>query len=1367
MGTTRLPGRTSPVLSSILPMTTRSFPPIAHDKTREAVDSLRGYSYQILRSIEVWIELGDEEALVLEGAEDLDRLSNGAAIVEQVKDTVGSGSITLRTPAVLEAINHAWAHATANSGVTLSFRYLTTSLIGQERGNPLELDLPGLSAWQVIRSAPCVPQSRDAARKIVDFLVQQDGLDEALRAFLVTAPLELAIEKVFVPIDWIVGEGDIDALRGRIEQALIRIGASRSDSVHDSKQALGALHVEAWKRVVEKNRKPFTRTDFLTVFEGATRTAVPNSQLISLISAAFGSPTDQQVVSVSSPGLEVEAVPPLPPRYHRRSALEGALIAQLQTGNVFIQGGTGMGKTSLVAVIAANAPHAVWISLRDVGAAQINARLKALTAFLAVRQTPPVVVLDDLDPGSDPRLLETAAAALAWTVAGLRGMIVVTGAHDLPSRLSRALDISGGRTTRMPNFDQDEIEAYLAALGCPEMLIERWAKLVKLGTTGHPQLVHARLDALRTDQFPRPTQSDLIEMPQAVLDVRAEARHLVGLLAADQRELLLRASLETGRLSREQLIRIARIEQPIADPGMVVDRLVGAWLEFADGGAFRVSPLVRDAAPAIRGMDWVRDMHLSLAWIAIEGRTIDASIFANLLLHVTIARRAAPLVQLLPSLFAAEEKIWEQIATSCDIYIHVGTGTATGAVFDDPADMMLFRLFQLRIAAIKNAAAIDEIIERSDAEWADLPTDPRLEFFRFLFLSQTLSKAFERLSLNQILSYGLEFARLGKKVAAHRPDLSEPIDPLFQGEEGTADFSSFLILPMSTAVKSYEDVEHLLARIADMPDPDARMILTALGAEPVGAGLNTDRLWLHEATSGRKDWQGLSSVLKHAFRKAVTFRIPALVDAIAPLLVRIADEDRKDPAEAISLAGELRPDLTATAPLDCALAKVMWRKRDFEPALALYEDALPRWESGRENLDLASAYRDAGMAAGKAGQWRLAAARFATGARLLPQTRMVGRRVGLIFDEGHALAMAGDADDALGALARGVSELEPLEPISETEPMLSTQKRAGALLQALIEWREGAKTRAEIEEFVGVCSIVDPIASEEMAPTPTDFIVYNLLRVEHLMTASAALAARYAGRLRATPYVLLRGVAPLFLMRAMEETDDFGPLVEDLVQQARSMAAAKLIQEGEGDFRAKVDSTISVAAVPAFFGLARLQITVAMFHMAANDKIRPETFDRWMADAPEGSQWDPLRCLVVEIHRLFTGSDDIWVSVRKPMVGETEHVLAALAAICCRTLTAEQVLICHGLWAHYLRDPERHRSLEPYVARLVVSRWLGICQAPLLLVAPRLTIPAIQAAALGSEAGWSKVKAVLVAALDAVDRHAADTVRAPILAIEA
>jgi len=87
---------------------------------------LRGYSYQVLRSIEAWLDLREGEMLALEGAEDLDRIGPHGATVEQVKDTAGSGNITLRSLSVLEAIGNYWDHLHRNPGTQLRFRFLTT-----------------------------------------------------------------------------------------------------------------------------------------------------------------------------------------------------------------------------------------------------------------------------------------------------------------------------------------------------------------------------------------------------------------------------------------------------------------------------------------------------------------------------------------------------------------------------------------------------------------------------------------------------------------------------------------------------------------------------------------------------------------------------------------------------------------------------------------------------------------------------------------------------------------------------------------------------------------------------------------------------------------------------------------------------------------------------------------------------------------------------------------------------------------------------------------------------------------------------------------------------------------------------------------
>src|SRR5437868_465195 len=78
--------------------------PLDADPKRQAVDALRGYIYQIWRSIFAWIDLSDVDLLYLEGAEDFDVLSASAAVVTQVKNT--SGAKTLRSQDVLDSLGN-------------------------------------------------------------------------------------------------------------------------------------------------------------------------------------------------------------------------------------------------------------------------------------------------------------------------------------------------------------------------------------------------------------------------------------------------------------------------------------------------------------------------------------------------------------------------------------------------------------------------------------------------------------------------------------------------------------------------------------------------------------------------------------------------------------------------------------------------------------------------------------------------------------------------------------------------------------------------------------------------------------------------------------------------------------------------------------------------------------------------------------------------------------------------------------------------------------------------------------------------------------------------------------------------------------
>src|ERR1044072_8264544 len=106
------------------------------DPKRQAINPLMGFSYQIWQSVYRWVTLKEDQALILEGAEDIDLLGPGYAEPTQVKKTEGSGSVTLRSKDILDAIAHFWQHQQNHHQLVITFRFLTTAERGYEQSKP-------------------------------------------------------------------------------------------------------------------------------------------------------------------------------------------------------------------------------------------------------------------------------------------------------------------------------------------------------------------------------------------------------------------------------------------------------------------------------------------------------------------------------------------------------------------------------------------------------------------------------------------------------------------------------------------------------------------------------------------------------------------------------------------------------------------------------------------------------------------------------------------------------------------------------------------------------------------------------------------------------------------------------------------------------------------------------------------------------------------------------------------------------------------------------------------------------------------------------------------------------------------------------
>ena len=75
------------------------------DAARQAVNSLRGYAYQVTAAALAWLDLDEHGRLFLEVAEDYAIVARNAIKAVQVKDTRASGTVTLNTESVRDAVS--------------------------------------------------------------------------------------------------------------------------------------------------------------------------------------------------------------------------------------------------------------------------------------------------------------------------------------------------------------------------------------------------------------------------------------------------------------------------------------------------------------------------------------------------------------------------------------------------------------------------------------------------------------------------------------------------------------------------------------------------------------------------------------------------------------------------------------------------------------------------------------------------------------------------------------------------------------------------------------------------------------------------------------------------------------------------------------------------------------------------------------------------------------------------------------------------------------------------------------------------------------------------------------------------------------
>lgn len=185
------------------------------DPRRDAIDSIRGYVYQIHQSVLACIGLAANDVLMLEGAEDFDLYRIDGAELVQVKDT--AANLTLRSGDVRDAIANCWKARRDNPARSIDRLSLSRHRGSRrrEKGAPFGKAVPGRRYWREAAEGLC------AVQPLPELLLTSAFDDPLLARFVHDADDDAFRSDLLRWIEWDLGASDIDAVLDELHRQVV------------------------------------------------------------------------------------------------------------------------------------------------------------------------------------------------------------------------------------------------------------------------------------------------------------------------------------------------------------------------------------------------------------------------------------------------------------------------------------------------------------------------------------------------------------------------------------------------------------------------------------------------------------------------------------------------------------------------------------------------------------------------------------------------------------------------------------------------------------------------------------------------------------------------------------------------------------------------------------------------------------------------------------------------------------------------------------------------------------------------------------------------------------------------------------------
>ncbi|WP_141684961.1 acetylxylan esterase [Burkholderia stabilis] len=944
--------------------THKSPAPLAGDPARQAVDSLRGYDYQIWRSVEAWMHLADGQALFLEGAEDFDIVSDSAAESTQVKIT--ASNITLGSADVRKAIENCWLLIERNVGrASVTMRFLTRGGIGLEQGNPFGKE-PGIKLWQRAASG-----SDEAADRIALYL---KGVfkDAQLNQFLSTANADALRERLFQRLAWVTEEPSFEATVITVERLAIQVGRSRDVGALDSLRALDGLlaHCRATATKETLELRSLTLEDMIRIFEEKTDIRIPGTRamftkLASSLMSTLTAPTSGGAITFTPATFGVE--PSLPAFVLPRSPLVKAITESKRP--VLIVGTEGRGKTT-VASLAGQQLGDVdwWVDLSATETASLPDVLERLLTELRYAKMARVVVIDDL-PVTEGLAQDVWArvSAIFDECGNGNHRLICTAKGVHPEAVDPKLRAAQVAIHSIPDLSLPEVKDFVGRLGCPEDLSDLWSeRILAESGGGHPKLVHLRGLELQDAAWPTPTAELPSSPPRSIQEARNFARRqATRSLTNEERELLYAMSLALHPIDRSTILSIGSEFANLDMPGDTLDRLVGRWIESVGVQGYRTTALLAGQAESVWPKSKVRGAHASL-FDALSGQgTISVDQAFPIFLHGWHSgdddRAAGYLACLVNEQSEMRSIVYEHLAPIMSI-------GRSGSVIPDnirPRTLAILRLIQFRVAQQEKTAELPLIAKEWQSTIKLLPEGRMRDGACLIRAFLITGKREASLSTHTVIEALVD---LHRHQHLFQPDAQDDISPdLFP--DGIATPQNLVPTTFGFIFGQLDSLDALSELLDAMEATNAGARQQMLRAFNIPffrkSHLFVDGPFVAESRRQPPRWEYATSILLRMINMADQWKCKRLAISAGRTLSVVYASHLNDQEKAINCLRDVASRFGESAILEAQRGNIHFQSKKYEEALSVWQTSLWRPGADTETVDKdKNMLRCAGIGAG-------------------------------------------------------------------------------------------------------------------------------------------------------------------------------------------------------------------------------------------------------------------------------------------------------------------------------------------------------------------------------------------------------------------